>query len=89
MTDERRPFDVTLKSDGPAWVEHVNAIGPHEARLLARQNAYDAGEPDVLVVKVTDLNDARLDAEDADERRWKDTYGPEYAGLAAYQAEGR
>ena len=78
MTDTPHAFRVRVRDiDGPAWWVAVNAMGPLDARNLAREKAYDAGaiEPGVVTVDHADP--------------WREAYGPEAAGLAAYQAEGR
>lgn len=66
-----------VDTEGPAWWVEVMAIGPHDARNQAREKAYDQGadEPAVLAVEHED--------------QWQRVYGPEAAGLAVYQAEGR
>lgn len=51
-----RPFRVRLKDEGPAFWLTVNAIGPNDAKNLAREKAYAQGVTgDVGVIAVEEV----------------------------------
>ena len=73
MTDTPHAFRVRVRDiDGPAWWVAVNAIGPFDARNLARQKAYDAGaiEPGVVTVDHADPWAPLRDLSELELREW-------------------